>query len=282
MQSRTTSQRVYYFAVVLLMLVSLAKPCISQEIKQFRHVDSGQIAPPETVTTEVRLLTDDDFAPFSYKNASGELVGISVEMATTACKAAHLQCKISAVPFAELLPVLAKGDGDAIISGLRLNQKSMKNISLTRPYFISSAQFATRLGASFTGTDIRALAGRRIGLVKGTSHQAFLEKYYARSALTGFATEAEMFENLRTGGLDLAFTDANHAQFWVEGKSSRGCCETLGESFIDRESFSRSLSFIVKRDQPILRENLDYGLDQVQLHGDAAKIFKRYLPKASF
>jgi ABC-type amino acid transport substrate-binding protein len=38
----------------------------------------------------------------------------------------------------------------------------------------------------------------------------------------------------------------------------------------------------VKRDQPVLRENFDYGLDQVQKHGDAAKIFKRYLPKASF
>jgi polar amino acid transport system substrate-binding protein len=273
---------VYFLSYLLLLVVFCPSISFAEEISHFRHVDSGQIAPPEAVTSEVRLLTDEDFAPYSYKNAAGELVGISVDMATSACAAAHMQCKLNAVPFAELLPALARGEGDAIISGLRTSPKMMKDLSLTRPYFVSTAQFISRLGTSFEAPDVKTLAGRRVGFVKATSHQAFLEKYYGRSALTGFETEAEMFENLRTGGLDVAFADVMHANFWMQGKTSRACCEALGASFIDRESFSRGLSFLVKRDQPVLRENFDYGLDQVQKHGDAAKIFKLYLPKASF
>jgi polar amino acid transport system substrate-binding protein len=282
MQSSTISQRVYLLLVALLMIAFCTDTAVSQEINLFRHVDSAQVSPPETVTTEVRLLTDEDFAPYSYKNAAGELVGISVDIATAACAAARLQCQISAVPFIDLLPALARGEGDAIISGLRMAPKMMKDFSLTRPYYVSSAQFLTRLGSSFTSADVKALAGKRLGFVNGTSHQAFLDKYYGRSALTGFGSEAEMFENLRTGGLDAAFADVTHAYFWVQGKASRACCDVLGQSFFDRSSISRSLAFLVKRDKTSLRENLDYGLDQAQLHGDIAKIFKRYFPKASF
>ena len=68
-----------------------------------------------------------------------------------------------------------------------------------------------RVGMPFETPDIRSLAGRRIGFVKGTAHQAFLEKYYERSALTPFATEAELFESLRTGKLDAVFTDSLRA-----------------------------------------------------------------------
>jgi polar amino acid transport system substrate-binding protein len=282
MQSSTISQRVYLLLVVLLMIVNYANVAVSQEVNLFRHVDSALVPPPETVTIEVRLLTDQDFAPYSYKNASGELVGISVDIAKAACAAARLKCQISAVPFIDLLPALARGEGDAIISGLRTTPKMMKDFSLTRPYYVSSAQFIARLGSSFASPDVKTLAGRRLGFVKTTSHQAFLEKYYGRSALTGFTSEAEMFENLRTGGLDVAFADLTHANFWVQGKSSRACCEVLGQSFFDRSTISRSLAFLVKRDQPNLRESLDYGLDQAQLHDDIAKIFKRYFPKTSF
>jgi polar amino acid transport system substrate-binding protein len=279
---RTTSRRVYFLSCLLLSVASCVNTGVAEDISGFRHVDSGQIAPPETVTSEVRLLADPDFAPYSYKNASGELVGISVDMVMAACAAAKLKCKLAAVPFADLLPSLARGEGDAIISGMRMTPKLMAELSLTRPFFVSTAQFISRLGSSFEVPDIKTLAGRRIGFVKGTSHQAFLEKYYGRSALTGFENEGDLFENLRTGGLDVAFADSLHAGFWMQGKTSRACCEALGGSFVHRASFSRGLAFVVKRAQPILRENLDYGLDQVQVSGEAIKIFKRYLPKASF
>jgi polar amino acid transport system substrate-binding protein len=275
---QTTSWRVYYFLGLLLLIVFCSKVSVAENLAQFRHIDTGLVSPPETVTSVVKLLTDVDFAPYSYKNALGELVGISVDMATIACSEAKIKCQIIAVPFEDLLPAMARGEGDAIISALRTSPNMMRDISLTRPYFVSSAQFITRLGSTLAAPDVKAVAGRRVGFVKGTTHQAFLDKYYGRSALTGFATEIEMFENLRTGGLDVAFADLLHAHFWMQSKSSRACCEPLGAAFIDRALFSRGLSFLVKRDQSMLRENLDYGLDQAQVKGEAAKIFRRYLP----
>lgn len=277
-----TSWRVYCCAEILVAVALLSAAFAQDNIPQFRHVDAGAMVPVDTVNGEIKLLTDDDFAPFSFKNADGSVTGLAVEMAQASCAELRLKCVILAKPFSELLPALNSNEGDAIISGLRTTKEVMQQATMTRPYFFSRGQFIARLGTPFESPDIRTLAGRRLGFVKGTSHQAFLEKYYDRAALTPFDSEAALFENLRTGGLDVAFADSLHGQFWLKGSNARGCCATLGAGFIDRETFSRGLTFVMRRDHEVLRQNFDYALDRLQTNGTSTKIFAHYFPDFVF
>jgi polar amino acid transport system substrate-binding protein len=277
-----TSWRLYFCTIVLALVVLQSGAIANENVPFFRHVDTGAAISAEAITREIKLLTDEDFAPFSFKKNDGTIVGVSVELATAACALLHMKCVIVAKSFNELLPALERGEGDAIISGLRTSKAIMQKTTLTRPYFFSLGQFVARMGMPFETPDTRTLAGRRVGFVKGTSHQAFLEKYFDRAALTPFETEAAMFESLRTGGLDVVFTDSLHAQFWLRGSVSRGCCMALGAGFIDRETFSRGLSFLVRRDQDVLRENFDSALDHLQTNGTSSKIFSHYFPDFVF
>ncbi len=278
----TSKLRVYFCAEILVAVALLSSACAKDNIPQFRHVDAGAMAPADPASGEIKLLTDEDFAPFSFKNADGSVTGVAVEMAQAACAELRLKCVILAKPFSELLPALNRNEGDAIISGLRTTKEVMQQATMTRPYFFSRGQFIARLGTPFEAPDIRTLAGRRLGFVKGTSHQAFLEKYYDRAALTPFDSEATLFENLRTGSLDVAFADSLHGQFWLKGSNSRGCCATLGAGFIDRETFSRGLTFVMRRDHDVLRQNFDYALDRLQNNGTSTKIFAHYFPDFVF
>lgn len=271
-----TSWRVYCCVEILVTVALLSAAFAKDNVPQFRHVDAGAMAPADAVSGEIKLLTDEDFAPFSFKNADGSVTGLAVDMAQASCTELRLKCVVVAKPFSELLPALNRNEGDTIISGLRTTKEVMQQATMTRPYFYSRGQFIARIGSPFDAPDIRTLAGRRLGFVKGTSHQAFLEKYFDRAALTPFDSEAALFENLRTGSLDVAFADSLHAQFWLKGTNSRGCCATLGTGFIDRETFSRGLTFVMRRDRDTLRENFDYALDRLQINGTAAKIFAHY------
>lgn len=248
----------------------------------FRHVDLAAVAPQDLTTVPIRLLADQDFAPFSFVQRDGKIAGISVELALSACSEMKLNCEIVAKPYPELMSSLISGEGEALISGMRLTPEILKSVSMTRPYFFSFGRFVTRNGTPFANADIRTMAGRRIGYVKATGHAAFLEKYYNRSALTPFDTEAAMFESLRSGGLDAAFGDALHVSFWLKGSAARGCCQVLDGGFVDRSSFSRGLSFLVKADQPALREAFDFALDRLEDKGVSAKIFANYLPESPF
>jgi polar amino acid transport system substrate-binding protein len=281
----TTRQRVHKLFTILALVVFSGVSFADETPKdfpKFRHIDGGAAPPLDPVTGEVKLLTDVDFAPFSFKNGNSAMVGLSVEIAQAACAELRLNCVIVPTPFAELLPALNRGEGDAIITGLRNSPEILKNANMTRPYFFSFGRFVTRIGTPFETPDVRSLAGRRVGFVKGTSHQAFLEKYYERSALTPFENEEAAFEALRTGQLDVAFTDALHASFWLKGQASRGCCKVLGSGFVDRTTFTRGLTFLVRSDRENLRESLDYALDKLEEKNLSSKIFSRYLPESPF
>ncbi|MDE2446826.1 MAG: transporter substrate-binding domain-containing protein [Alphaproteobacteria bacterium] len=250
--------------------------------QQYRHVDAGAVAPMEMPTGQIRLLADSDYPPFSFQSGADTMTGIAVDVALAACAEIKMICQVVPRPFAGLLPGLERREGDVVISGLRLAPENLQLAIPTRPFYFSSARFLTRTGMPFSEPDRRSLASRRIGYVKGTSHAAFLEKYYERSALTPFNDENAMLESLRTAAIEVAFTDSLRAAFWLNGANARGCCIALGLSFVDRESFTRNMSFLVRTDQPNLREAFDYALDRIAEKGIMAKVFSRYLPENPF
>jgi polar amino acid transport system substrate-binding protein len=269
------------FILLAFALVAVG-PAISQNgaapgFPLFRHIDS--VAKSHAFAQRnIRLLTDRDFPPFSYETPEGKTAGVSVDLALAACAELKATCTVVAKPFSQLLPALLNNEGDVIVSGLRIDATVLKKTAMTRPYFWSLGRFAVRVGSQLRGSDIRSLAGRRIGYVANSSHGAWLEKYYSRSALTAFPSEAEMNEALRTGAIDVSFGDGLRLIYWLAGSASRACCKPLDGAFVDRQFFSNNLSFLTRREDAETVKAFDYALDRLQDKKTSAEIFARYLP----
>jgi polar amino acid transport system substrate-binding protein len=255
-----------------------AQATAPETLPLFRHVDGTGRGPASTPTGGIRLLTDENFPPFSYGAPDGKHSGLSVELALAACAELKLDCAVVAKPFGALLPALAANEGDMIVSGLRIDENVLKKTAMTRPYFWSLGRFAVRHGNQLRSADIRSLAGKRVGFVAGTSHGAWLEKYYSRSTLTAFPTEAEMLAALGSGAVDAVFGDDLRLIYWLAGSASKGCCLTLGGAYVDRNFFSRNLAFLARREDQSLVQAFDYALDQLQEKGTVSEIYARYLP----
>jgi polar amino acid transport system substrate-binding protein len=266
----------------VLLLIAVSRAACAQEAQStfpgFRHVDAALTEITKPPGGKFILQTDADFAPWSFLGQDGQLKGISVDLAAQACAEAGLTCELQPKEFSALLPALRSGQAQGIISGLKLDVATAKEFALTRPYFRSLGRFVARAGSSFAAPDIRSLAGRRIGFRANTAHARFLETYYSRSALTPFDSTDLMLEALRTGQVDVVFSDAVQLSFWLNGNAARGCCMFLGKAFVDRATFSRSLSFVLRGDASDLRNRLDAALDHMETTGVTAEIFARYLP----
>lgn len=283
---RVTGQIATHLGVLFILLASalvsvdaaFAQDAAAPGFPLFRHIDSVAKPPTAFAQRNIRLLTDRDFPPFSYETPEGKAAGVSVDLALAACAELKANCTVVAKPFNALLPALLNNEGDAIVSGLRIDATVLKKAAMTRPYFWSLGRFAVRAGSQLRGSDIRSLAGRRIGYVTNSSHGAWLEKYYSRSTLTGFPGEAEMYEALRTGALDVSFGDGLRLIYWLAGSSSRGCCKPLDGAFVDRQFFSNNLSFLTRREDRDTVMAFDYALDRLQEKKISAEIFARYLP----
>jgi polar amino acid transport system substrate-binding protein len=244
----------------------------------FRHVDPDAFETSKVVPSAIVLGADADFAPWSFIAEDGQLRGIAIELAEQSCAEVKIACSIQASAYPGLLPSLRSGAMQGLVSGPKPDENGAAEFALTRPYFRTLGRFIVRSGSSLPGPDVRSLAGRRIGFRVNTQHARFLEKYYSRSVLTPFDDSNAMLEAVRTGQVDAIFGDSVQLSFWLKGTASKNCCAYLGKAFVHRDTFTRSMSFTVRRDAPELRAKLDAALDQLEAKGITAEIFARYLP----
>jgi polar amino acid transport system substrate-binding protein len=267
-----------------LIVVSLVFPAWSADtlpksaFPHLRHADPSLPSLAKLPDASLTLLTDEDFAPFSFRNGSGAMKGISVDLALAVCAEIQIKCQIVPKPYADLMRALDNKEGIAIIAGPSASENLLHNVDMTKPYFVSSAAFLARPGSALQHRDPKSLAGKRLGYVKGSVHEAFLQKYYERAALTAYENEELMLTALRSGGLDAAFMDSLRAVFWLRGADSRGCCVMLGEPITDRSGLSKGLAMMVDKSRPDVTAAFDRALDVLDEKSETAKIFARYLP----
>jgi polar amino acid transport system substrate-binding protein len=276
LQIRHTPLLLIAICAGMVQLEALAQEVLSGP--RFRHIDPAATLPAETPQGIVRLLTDKDFAPYSYVSAEGAPAGMSVELARSACAELKLACEFVPLPFGELMPALERGDGDAIISAVKLDATNIARADATKPYFMTSGRFLVPATSQLTDTSIRTLAGKRLGYVKGTSHGTFVEQNYSRSALVPFAKARELLASLKANELDAAFTDTVMGSFFLKGPTAQGCCKQLDGVYMDRDTFSQGMSFMARKDRKNLRASFDYALDRLEEKGETAKILGRYVP----
>jgi polar amino acid transport system substrate-binding protein len=276
-----SAQRLFFTLTSTLLVAVLpahAEAPAPYTMPLFRAAE-GQGKPPDIEAAgTLRFLADADFAPFSFASRDGTPAGISVELALAACAEMKLSCAVELRPFAALLPALAGQEADAVLTGPRIDETALAAADATRPYFRTLARFAVQSGSALTTADAASLKGKRLGVVGGSAHEAWLRAYFTSSTIQPFTTEADAQQALRSGNVDALFGDNLHVIYWVSGEASNGCCKVLDHAFSDLGYFSRNLAFFVRSDRADVRAALDYGLDRLQANGTTDKIFNRYIP----
>src|SRR5690606_23137588 len=128
----------------------------------------------------LRFLTTIDFPPFNYLDEQGKLTGFHVDLAAAICEQLELtgRCQIQALPWRELEPALQQGDGEAILAGLAITAESRSRLAFTRPYLKFPARFVVPVDVEPESATEPGLAGRRVGVLAGSAHEAMLRDYF--------------------------------------------------------------------------------------------------------
>jgi polar amino acid transport system substrate-binding protein len=249
-------------------------------VARFRHIDTTAETPRVAGPSPVKLLTDEDFPPFSFRREDGQMAGVSIDLTRAVCADLRLSCEITPKPWPQLLAALAAGEGDAIISGVRLTPKLLGSIEPTRPFYWALARIAVRAGETKRFEEVKGLDEFRVAVLSGSAHEAYLKRYFPKAQVIPYPRPRDAEEALRTGQADAFFADALRLIFWTRGKVSRSCCVLLPGAYFDPETFSTGLSFAVRRGRGDLRAAFDYALDRAQTRGILADIMRRYVPES--
>jgi polar amino acid transport system substrate-binding protein len=232
--------------------------------------------------SKLRFVTDSDYPPFHYYDEVGALTGFNVDLAKAICEELEVQCEVTAVNWEDLFPSLDKGDADAAIASIRITTEALEKADFTLRYYATPARFAAGKASNLKDIRPEALEGKKIGVAKGTGHEAYLQKFFPQAAVATFDTADDAQKALKDGAIDLVFGDGIGLTFWINGVTSEGCCEFRGGPFLDSTYFGEGVGIAVKKGNRHLAEILNYGLEQVHSSGRYEELFLRYFPMSFF
>lgn len=228
--------------------------------------------------TQIRFVTTDDYPPFSFRSEAGQPAGFNVDMARAICTELAISCTLEVMPFEQLVAALDSGAADAAIAGIAITPTSREAVDFTDRYFRSPARFVGRRVQNFDGVAAAALAGKNIGVVAGTAHEAFLRDQFFEAVVRTFPTAEAAREALKAGQVDLVFGDGVQLALWLNGTGSNGCCSFVGGPFTESRYFGEGMAVAVKRGNEALRQSLNYAFAQLWEEGVYTDLYLRWFP----
>ncbi len=224
----------------------------------------------------LRVLTEADFPPFNYYDDEGILTGFNVDLARALCLELTVTCDIQVRNWDELLPAVAKGEGDAVIAGHVVTAKALRSIDFTDRYFHTAARFAGRRDGSKLEITPDGIEGKRIGVAKGTAHEAYLTEFFRLGRVSVFDTAEAMLDALVQNKVDLVFDDGIALALWINGTASKECCELRGGPFLEPRYFGEGIAIAVAKGDPDLKVQLNGALKRVRASGRFDELVLQY------
>ncbi len=232
--------------------------------------------------TTIRFLTDSDYPPFNYYEEDNTLTGFNVDVARAICVELAVACDIKVRPWAELLPALQRGDADAVIASHKLTANALKGVDFTDRYYHTPARFAGKRALQKLDVTPEGLEGKRIGVAKGSAHEAYVRAFFRDSTIRTFETLELARDALITGAVDVLFDDGISLAFWLNGTASKACCEFKGGPFAEPKFFGDGVGIAISRSDVELKSQINTALRKLRENGRYEEMVLRYFPLRSF
>lgn len=230
----------------------------------------------------IRFLTDSDFPPFHYTDEEGVLTGFNVDLARAICFELAATCDVQARAWGELLPALKRGLADAVIASHAITPTALNEVAFTDRYFFTPAWFAGRRGGAQIVPTPEGLEGKRIGVARGSAHEAYLKTFFRDSAIVPFENGDLARDALAEGKIDLIFDDGTSLVFWINGTLSRACCELKGGPYHEPKYFGDGVAIAVRKQDAQLKGLINQALRRIRESGRYEELILRYFPSRVF
>jgi polar amino acid transport system substrate-binding protein len=260
----------------IFALASVGQPIHAQQAEPPATESETATEPAKRVV--VRFLTESDFPPFNFYDEDGVLTGFNVDLARAICLELGTACDIKVRPWGELIPALKRGEADAVVAGHMVSAVTLRDVDFTDRYFHTPGRFAVRRGEFDAEISPAGLDGKRVGVAKGTVHEAFLKAFFRDSSIQTFDTAEQARQALADGKVDIIFDDGIGLAFWLNGTMSRACCEFKGGPFLEPKFFGDGIAIAIRKNDSQIKSLINGALRKIRANGRFEELVQRYFP----
>jgi polar amino acid transport system substrate-binding protein len=233
---------------------------------------------PDLRLTLIRWVSEVDYPPFNYAGPDGNPAGLNIELARLICEELKVDCTVQMRRFDTLIDALNENRADAVIASIAVSPETRRRVDFSDPYYRPVSRFAARRDAIREPVTPERLEGKKIAVVAGTAHEAYLRALFTEAQVKTYPNADEARAALRRGDVDLLFGDGFSIAFWLNGSESADCCAFVGGPFVEGRYFGEGVGIAVKKGNDVLRQAFNWALFRLWEKGKFTDLWLKYFP----
>lgn len=226
---------------------------------------------------DVRIATNAPYKPMEYQAPDGSFYGFDIDLGNAMCRRAGLRCSWVNQAWEALIPGLMVRKHDAIMAAMTVNDERRKHLKFSDSYLTVPSSFFVSSDSDLTKPSARALAGRRIGVQRGTVQDDYISKKLGkRVKVKRYQSAEDIAVDLNTGRLDAAFLDQ------ITGQSSLiqpypDDFKQMGPDYVKPEKyFGEGFAMAFRSDDDELAAKFNKALAELKADGTYDRIYRRH------
>ena len=250
--------------IASLFLIGLAAGCLTT---------SAPIQRIEKNEAILRVGVTPDAPPVIQKQGE-RISGLEADLARAVAARLDREVRFVEIPWDQLIEELEQDHIDVIMSGMSVTQLRAMRVQFTRPY-LQTGQFMlvdSSLAPKFRIPNYIVAGSNRVGVVKGTTGDIFVQRNCRKADRQAFKTLDAAVQHLLEGKLDAVVNDAP----MILHQAARH--EAGGVTAIMTPLTQENLAWAVRSDNAELLEQLNSARDAMMENGKIRELVLQWIP----
>ena len=225
----------------------------------------------------LRIGTDTTYAPFSSKDAKGEIIGFDIDLGNELCQRIEAKCTWVTSDFDALIPSLKAKKIDAIISSLSITDKRQKEILFSEKLYAADPRLIAAKGSPLQPT-LASLKGKHVGVLQGSTQEAYANGEWRVNGVDviPYANQDLIYADLVAGRLDAALQDEVAGSEGFLKQPAGKDFAFAGPAVKDKHYFGDGTGIGLRKNDTELKAALDKALAEMRADGTYDKLASKY------
>ena len=238
-----------------------------------------QVAAAPAAPTELKVAIDPTYEPFTFKTADGQPTGFDVDIANAVCEQIKRKCVFVEQVWDSMIPGLNAKKYDVIISSMSITDDRMKEVDFTDKYYNTPSRIVLKKTVKYT--DPASIKGKKIGVLKGSTQEAYAmgELKPAGVVVNSYEAQDQGYLDIKSGRLDGTVADFMEVTGGFLSKPEGAKFALAGPDLKEPKYFGYGAGIALRKGEDALKGELNAAIKAIRENGSYKTMNDKYFAK---